>query len=669
MRQTPKTLLAIILIALAGISLMPSASAAITYTSTFGSLSDREKDFVQSPQNQLLTATGACNSAATVNLTILSPNAYVLTGTATSTATTISVWRESANLLYSYSASTPGTVTDGDITDEWTPLLVWTETATGTIVNNMVILIGEDTNLGNMYWTCSGSVAARATFTTTASGQPQRGYGIPDANGFGVWRPSGSVQTGAAFPVTYQKPPEQYIRDNEHSFLSTGLTQCTIIPGSGFNQRTFPFDIDATMGQESWYVYTLQFINGTYFPGSPADYEVTTSIGGAAVDTGIVYSDYSVSPALELRAWRLFYFPANNTYWNSSQTGNEITFDLSGMSSASSLKVCKFVGASNVPTPNQPFTPHITNWTASNTTGIAGETYWSQDDYYTEAILQFVSCQDFDCAVEGDPVPNVTVTTISGSGVRRTNLTDSNGKAYVIGYDLSTAAFTVYGNKTGYVVIPYSVSVSQGISNVTLRMIPSSALPPLVEASCINAFPVLRNFTVPAAANFTITQCVKSEIYASVYLKQVGTNLPSLITPVSKLVSFNLTYTYAFPDYGYSNNVSGDNQVGSYVLAISNASGGLELAVPFVISDTVTFPPLIDVTSSVTLGLIQQQITPATIAAKNNAQTAETQNVLEQGTSFAYSTWLLIPNMYLWLIIMIFVALLMAGVSRRYGGD
>lgn len=262
------------------------------------------------------------------------------------------------------------------------------------------------------------------------------------------------------------------------------------------------------------------------------------------------------------------------------------------------------------------------------------------------------------CSPGGDTGTLVSVTTTwqdcFAIGALQTNSTDNNG-IVTFRYDAPSGYGTCYNlvlQRTGYVTQNYHATVfGDYIATYYIPVAPNNLAGSLLPCAIS---PNPGNFTVPAAANFSIVSSTTQTLFMSIFQFIQGT--PAIITPISQLISSSntLNYSITFPSRGYTNNVSGDNNKGTFALILSNSTESIQCVAPFIIQSGAPFPTQANLNDSITLGLIQAQILGAaqsTSQAQTSLQTTQSaQSAIAQFAQFMWGTYFFFPNMVVLLI-------------------
>lgn len=176
-------------------------------------------------------------------------------------------------------------------------------------------------------------------------------------------------------------------------------------------------------------------------------------------------------------------------------------------------------------------------------------------------------------------------------------------------------------------------------------------------------------YRVPAQANITIVPSTLERILYAATFKQQSNGGLLLWTNVIQLQSTNsANYLYQYPvGRATTSTAVGINDLGSYVLAVSDGDKNVLLTCAFVIRSESVFPEQVTLSSNA-LSSIRSQLTAALQEAKNveeqEGQNVRAKSFIRDAAEFAYDSRFTIPHMYLILIFALILGVIVGGFSR-----
>lgn len=294
---------------------------------------------------------------------------------------------------------------------------------------------------------------------------------------------------------------------------------------------------------------------------------------------------------------------------------------------------------------NQPVQTHIGKVTFDNQAGLSNnlETYTmlSTDDYYAQLIITTKECFGSlsgtgICTGTTANLPNVTtITYLTGRTI--TNLTNDSAQAVIIGQDLAQRQFAITLQKVGYFTQTYAVTLGYGQSNLTLYIRKLVDTEGSLTTEFISCTPETQTVQVPNQANFSIQNTYEGTVFYSFYRIQTN-GLPSFIGSIYEFTG--LTGTILYPPGRSSNNITGQNDTGAYILAFSNEKGEPIQTCAFAInSGNTNFQiPIVDQTALSTIqATLQTPIAQAIISQRQASEEAQTSNAILQAAIWWFS--------------------------------
>lgn len=262
-------------------------------------------------------------------------------------------------------------------------------------------------------------------------------------------------------------------------------------------------------------------------------------------------------------------------------------------------------------------------------------------------------CSSDQGAISGATYQVSGQTTLTGV---QSGSTDQNGLFTIQFASSSSGTWTLQLSKSGYQTGSF---VFQIPANNYVNLL-------YLTTSQVVCTPNPGNFTVPSQAVINATVFPSGIFYA--FFKTASNGLPTLVSQILPIPgSGNSAIQLTWP-LGRNTTLTPQNDTGAYYIAFSDGSGNVFQTCGFIIySGSGASPSLASGTDPSLLGLMsgamQTNVLSYSSTQQSTSQTAQAQDYIAAFASFAFGTWILIPNMYLFLLISIVVGVFM--FSRR----
>lgn len=261
------------------------------------------------------------------------------------------------------------------------------------------------------------------------------------------------------------------------------------------------------------------------------------------------------------------------------------------------------------------------------------------------------------CQSPGIGLQNAFVTVTNTAGTPFTAYTNALGVANVYLPQTNTSIGTVLVNAALDHYDPAGSYFSSVLSDDSFTLYMAS------QVCTITPSP--GNWTIGQTVNFTVTQSTTGTLYYSIF-QSTSTGLTTRVT-TNPLYGTTSSYPLTYPS---PSRPSALQDVGSYLLVVSDSSAVAKCSVPFTIySGSGAAPTQITVNSGIytTIGSVLSQGTVTAASSTNNnvAQDVATHNYVRDAVNFAYRTDILLPNMYLLALAALLVAVIVGGIRRN----